>query len=183
MRSGARASHRPSFVMPMGTASYFSWSSALITDAAEISETSCSPDRPPNSMPMRSRFFSVVIRSSGYPTSERLFESVHVVMPPRSEATRNPLRWATQRPLRLAHAPGVPFPEPCSYKIFFPNPESDHFNTASIAVWLWRSITGLISTTSARRPSPSLSAHHLHGEMGFAIVTPPRTGVPTPGHQ
>ena len=32
-----------------------------ITDAAEISETSCSPERPPNKTPMRSRFFSVVM--------------------------------------------------------------------------------------------------------------------------
>src|SRR5271156_4049688 len=47
---------RPSFEIPIGTASYFSGSSARITEAAEASETSCSPERPPKSTPMRKRF-------------------------------------------------------------------------------------------------------------------------------
>ena len=37
-----------SLVMPMGTTSYLSLSMALRTEAAESSETSCSPLRPPN---------------------------------------------------------------------------------------------------------------------------------------
>src|SRR5580692_451254 len=53
-------SQRPSFEMPIGTASYFSGSSARITDAAEASETSCSPERPPNSTPTRNRFIALI---------------------------------------------------------------------------------------------------------------------------
>src|SRR6185503_4776278 len=37
----------PSFVMPMGMTWYFSRSNAFRIDAAERSETSCSPDLPP----------------------------------------------------------------------------------------------------------------------------------------
>src|ERR1700719_5015487 len=49
----------PSFVIPIGTASYLSGSIPRITEAADASETSCSPDRPPNSTPTRNRFLSV----------------------------------------------------------------------------------------------------------------------------
>src|ERR1700736_1675633 len=52
--------HRPSLPIPMGTGSYFSGSSARITDAAEASDTSCSPDRPPKITPMRSLFFPLI---------------------------------------------------------------------------------------------------------------------------
>ena len=47
---------RPSLVMPMGTTSYLSLSIACRTDAAESSETSCSPLRPPKRTPTRSLF-------------------------------------------------------------------------------------------------------------------------------
>src|SRR5277367_4693066 len=53
-------SHRPSFEIPIGTASYFSGSSAPITEAAEASDTSCSPERPPKSTPMRKRFIAFI---------------------------------------------------------------------------------------------------------------------------
>ncbi len=43
-----------------------------MTEAAEISETSCSPERPPNKTPMRNRFFSVFISSFG-PTVARFW--------------------------------------------------------------------------------------------------------------
>src|ERR1035437_4022323 len=43
--------------MPMGTTSYLLRSMALRMEAAESSETSCSPERPPKRMPMRSFFF------------------------------------------------------------------------------------------------------------------------------
>ena len=46
--------------MPMGTTSYFSLSIALRTEAAERSETSCSPLRPPNRIPTRS--FSMTLQ-------------------------------------------------------------------------------------------------------------------------
>src|SRR6266850_4918980 len=42
--------------MPMGTTSYFSLSMASSTDAADSSEISCSPLRPPNRIPTRSFF-------------------------------------------------------------------------------------------------------------------------------
>src|SRR5215469_8384509 len=42
--------------MPIGTASYWSGSRPRITEAADASETSCSPDRPPKSTPTRNRF-------------------------------------------------------------------------------------------------------------------------------
>src|SRR5580704_4461874 len=51
-------SQRPSLVMPMGTTSYLSLLIAWRTDAAESSDTSCSPLRPPNSMPTRSFFMT-----------------------------------------------------------------------------------------------------------------------------
>src|SRR6266404_1264615 len=47
-------SQRPSFVMPMGTTSYFVLSIAFTTDAADSNDTSCSPLRPPKRMPTRS---------------------------------------------------------------------------------------------------------------------------------
>src|SRR4029453_8540356 len=46
----------PSFSMRIGTGSYRVRSILANTDAAEASETSCSPDRPPYSTPTRSRF-------------------------------------------------------------------------------------------------------------------------------
>jgi hypothetical protein len=39
--------------MPIGTTSYFEESIAFITEAADNSETSCSPLRPPNKTPTR----------------------------------------------------------------------------------------------------------------------------------
>src|SRR5260221_1128921 len=56
-RGSAPASQRPSCVMPMGTMSYFSGSSARITDAAEATDTSCSPERPPKMTPTCSLLF------------------------------------------------------------------------------------------------------------------------------
>src|SRR5271170_5702575 len=50
--------HWPCLVMPMGTTSYFDLSMALRMEAAERRETSCSPERPPKRMPMRSFFFA-----------------------------------------------------------------------------------------------------------------------------
>src|ERR1700741_1394669 len=47
----------------MGTASYLSGSRPRITDAAEASETSCSPERPPKTTPTRSLFLMAVIDS------------------------------------------------------------------------------------------------------------------------
>src|SRR3989442_5101855 len=57
-------SQEPSLVMPMGTTSYLSLSRLAMTDAAEASETSCSPERPPKMMPMRIFFFFSVISLS-----------------------------------------------------------------------------------------------------------------------
>src|SRR3954471_18553448 len=51
--------HRPSLVMPIGTTSYFSLSIASSTDAADSSEISCSPLRPPNRIPTRNFFIFV----------------------------------------------------------------------------------------------------------------------------
>ncbi len=41
--------------MPMGTTSYLAGSSAFSSEAAEMSDTSCSPERPPNKTPSRIR--------------------------------------------------------------------------------------------------------------------------------
>ena len=60
--SASRAvTHRPAFVMPIGTTSYFTRSIARKIEAALSSETSCSPLRPPNNTPTRSRFPVVAI--------------------------------------------------------------------------------------------------------------------------
>jgi hypothetical protein len=53
-------SQRPCLSMPIGTTSYFLRSMALRMEAAESSETSCSPERPPKRMPMRSFFFAML---------------------------------------------------------------------------------------------------------------------------
>src|SRR5215475_12645220 len=52
----------PSFEIPMGTASYLSESRPRITEAADASETSCSPLLPPNKTPTRNLFFSGVTK-------------------------------------------------------------------------------------------------------------------------
>src|SRR4051812_15220019 len=49
--ASADVTHRPSLVMPMGTTSYLCLSIALKTEAAESSEISCSPLRPPKRIP------------------------------------------------------------------------------------------------------------------------------------
>ena len=56
--ASAAASQRPSLVMPIGITSNFLRSIAFRIDAAESSETSCSPLRPPNRTPTRS-FFAI----------------------------------------------------------------------------------------------------------------------------
>src|SRR5207253_3599778 len=52
--AAAGASQFPSLVMAMGTTSYLDLSIASITDRAERTDTSCSPERPPKITPMRS---------------------------------------------------------------------------------------------------------------------------------
>src|SRR5271168_3149668 len=70
-------SQRPSLVMPMGTASYFSGSSARSTDCAEAIETSCSPERPPKSTPTRMRlaFIAVLLEDFLSQTGEDQLDS------------------------------------------------------------------------------------------------------------
>src|SRR4029077_15688836 len=58
-------SQRPSLVIPMGTTSYLLLSMALTTDAAESSDTSCSPLRPPNRTPTRNFFITFQCGCSG----------------------------------------------------------------------------------------------------------------------
>ena len=61
-RSGSPpTSQRPCRVMPMGTGSKRSRSRAASTEAAPASETSCSPDSPPNTTPTRSFFVMVLL--------------------------------------------------------------------------------------------------------------------------
>ena len=50
------SAQRPSFSMRIGTGSYRLRSRCANTDAADASDTSCSPDRPPYSTPTRRRF-------------------------------------------------------------------------------------------------------------------------------
>src|SRR5438270_3863637 len=52
--AAAGASQFPSLVMAMGTTSYLDLSIASITERAERTDTSCSPERPPKITPMRS---------------------------------------------------------------------------------------------------------------------------------
>src|SRR5260370_7842348 len=47
------SSQEPSLVIPIGTTSYFSLSRFAITDVADASDTSCSPERPPKTSPTR----------------------------------------------------------------------------------------------------------------------------------
>ena len=62
-------SQRPCLVMPMGTTSNLLRSIAFRMDAAESSETSCSPLRPPNRMPTRS--FFAICRCSAFVRAKR----------------------------------------------------------------------------------------------------------------
>jgi hypothetical protein len=50
----AEINQRPSLVMPIGTTSYLALSIALMTDSADRSDTSCSPERPPKITPILS---------------------------------------------------------------------------------------------------------------------------------
>src|SRR6266571_4298848 len=65
-------SQRPSLVMPMGTTSYLFLSMALRTDAAESSETSCSPLRPPNRIP--TRVFFIAFHHKTRSTTTHIYE-------------------------------------------------------------------------------------------------------------
>ncbi len=62
--------------MPSGTTSYLLRSIAFRMDAAESSEISCSPDRPPNNTPTRSFFFALPL---DFPLAAPLFLFVIVL--------------------------------------------------------------------------------------------------------
>src|SRR5205807_897309 len=65
-RSAAPAvSQRPCLVMPIGTTSYLFLSIALRTEAADRSETSCSPLRPPNRTPTRNLLMTLSVDGQG----------------------------------------------------------------------------------------------------------------------
>src|SRR5450432_296398 len=66
-------SQRPSLLMPIGTTSYLSLLMALRTDAAESSETSCSPLRPPKRTPTLVLLIVLTLKQSaaGVETSTR----------------------------------------------------------------------------------------------------------------
>src|SRR5947209_20268886 len=72
--AAAGASQFPSLVMAMGTTSYLDLSIASITDRAERTDTSCSPERPPKITPMRS-FFGILALPS--PFWERFWVRVY----------------------------------------------------------------------------------------------------------
>src|SRR5260370_33679407 len=83
-------SQRPSLAMPMGTRSKRLRSTAAITDAAPARETSCSPDRPPNTTPTRSfpGVFAMrsVVSDHGFPGRELLEPDLSralLLVPPR----------------------------------------------------------------------------------------------------
>src|SRR5581483_4841851 len=59
-------SQAPSRVMPRGTTSYFSGSSAAMIDFAEASDTSCSPERPPKITPTRMRRLELPLANALY---------------------------------------------------------------------------------------------------------------------
>src|SRR3989304_1292501 len=73
---------RPSLVIAMGTISYLLESAAAITLRADCSETSCSAERPPNSIPMRSFF---VIQRTG----SRLADPADTAPPPLNCPTKS----------------------------------------------------------------------------------------------
>ena len=56
-------SQEPCLVIPIGTTSYLSLSRLAITDVAEANETSCSPERPPKTRPIRNFFFAMGVFS------------------------------------------------------------------------------------------------------------------------
>jgi hypothetical protein len=62
--AAAGPSQFPSFVIAIGTTSYFVLSIASMTERAERTDTSCSPDRPPKITPMRS--FVAIFRIIGH---------------------------------------------------------------------------------------------------------------------
>src|SRR3954463_2007743 len=87
------SAQRPSFSMRIGTGSYRARSRCATTDAAEASETSCSPERPPYSTPTRSRFIGVRItgdrrQNTGVPMFG--FEVTHTDGPARRGVLTTP---------------------------------------------------------------------------------------------
>src|SRR5262245_10773573 len=60
-RGSPPTTQRPSRAMPMGTTVWPPRSSAAITEVAEASDTSCSPERPPKTTPTRSRVMTEIL--------------------------------------------------------------------------------------------------------------------------
>src|SRR5947207_12190282 len=66
-------SQRPSLVIPIGTTSYLVLSIELMMDSADLSDTSCSPERPPKITPILSFFrnsFAPIDLNFHFPASD-----------------------------------------------------------------------------------------------------------------
>src|SRR3974377_2274511 len=93
--------------MPIGTTSYFFLSMAFSTEAADSSDTSCSPLRPPNNTPTRS-FFMHEVYMPGLWTWQKLRSSPNALAlggwmrvlldddPVRPLHHRHKYRWITE---------------------------------------------------------------------------------------
>ena len=140
----------PCLVMPMGTTSYLLRSMACMTDAADKSETSCSPLRPPKSTPTRS-FFTVI--GVGLPCAAPYdYKVLRELRCAEAAESREycAKNCAPMQQFGIGYRPPGTRSNTASqrrYSIFFPNAELAS-STASSAVRLYSSITGLTSTMS-----------------------------------
>ena len=83
------ASQCPSLVIPIGTTSNFFRSIAFKTDAADSSETSCSPLRPPKRIHTRS-FFAISFWIPAFMMQTKLYISVEPLTGPSSQTRSTP---------------------------------------------------------------------------------------------
>src|SRR5262249_8881379 len=79
------ASQFPSLVIAIGITSYFDLFIAAITAAAERIETSCSPERPPKTTPMRS-FFGILRCEQDFSQLQKI-RTYRIVLPRAARIT------------------------------------------------------------------------------------------------
>src|SRR5262249_34741864 len=112
-RSGSPpTSQRPSLAMPMGNTSNRERSMAARTEAALARDTSCSPDRPPKTIPTRSFWLMTLL----YQTSERRQPFLRCSPAPVSVSPLPPLL-QTKRDLVLGAAVRRPVVDPTAQRV------------------------------------------------------------------
>jgi hypothetical protein len=152
-------SQRPSFVMPMGTTSYFVLSIAFRTDAADSNDTSCSPLRPPKRMPTRS--FAITFQSGARPC----FPSIAAWF--RASSNHE----ARDRRERMVGRPFGPLRAGSALSTCDPCPEPDAATAGSAGPAMCPPVTGRVTEflldVLLQEVPLRAQRHLLDGELGF----------------